>query len=80
MGMTIATPVIAFCSLQPLGQVVRTVEVGEMIQYDGKTEKNSLSESLVLRGVVPIANVSGHCESGVKSVRLAVADETKCRA
>src|SRR5207249_11846005 len=38
MGMTMATPVIAFGSLQrpgPARQVVRTVEVGETFQHGG---------------------------------------------
>jgi hypothetical protein len=39
MGMTIATPVIAFCSRQPPRQVVRTVEVGEMVHYGGKSRR-----------------------------------------
>jgi hypothetical protein len=53
MGMTMATPVITFGSLQrpgPARPAVRPVEVGETFQHGGKTEKNSLSKRPVPRG------------------------------
>ena len=53
IGITMATPVIALGSLPQPGperQVVRTVEVGEMLQRGEKAEENSVSKRPVLRG------------------------------